>query len=475
MTKSIDLRHADEAYKRLVNSLGCIVWEADPSSFQFTFVSAQAEAILGYPVQDWLGDPTFWRRHTHPDDVEWCSAFCTDATRQGRDHQFDYRMIAADGRVVWLRDIVTLTREDGTPRLRGIMLDITTCKRAEQELRRSEARYRSLVTATSHSVWTADADGNAYEDAPFWQELTGQTRAQLAGRGWCDALHPDDRERVARAWIHSVANGLPYAQEYRVRAHDGTYRIVSVSGAPVRDEAGTITEWIGTCNDVTEPREVTATVLQSQKMDSLGRLAGGVAHDFNNLLTVILGYSDFLMTDRADGDSVRQDVGEIRRAAKQASLLTQQLLAFSRKQLRQPTFIDLNQHIRESSAMLGRIIGEHITVELVLARDTGRVLVDAGQIDQLLMNLAVNARDAMADGGVITILTEHTPVKDGTGVVPRGDWVRLVVADEGTGMEPDVRAHAFEPFFTTKHKTEGTGLGLSTVYGIVRQAGGHVS
>jgi two-component system cell cycle sensor histidine kinase/response regulator CckA len=480
MTTSSRPRSAATLYEKLVNSLGGIVWEADPRTFQFSFVSAQAEAILGYPVEEWLSDPQFWRRHTHADDVAWCTAFCLDATAHGRDHQFEYRMIAADGRVVWLRDIVTLIAdESGEPQLRGIMLDITERKHAEEELRRSEARYRSLVTATSHAVWTADANGEAYTDAPLWRALTGQRLDEIAGDGWLVAVHPEDRSRARKSWRQSVEQGIPYAEEFRVRATDGAYRILSVSGVPVRDDAGRILEWVGTHTDVTEHRELAAKLMQSQKMESLGGLAGGVAHDFNNLLTVIAGYSDFLISDRAPDDPVREDAEEIRRAAARATLLTQQLLAFSRKQMRQPEVIELNARVREVSAMLGRLIGEHIELKLELSPDAGAVLADVGQIDQALMNLVVNARDAMADGGVIAIRTRRASISAAETTqspgVPRGEWAVLVVADTGTGMTTEVRARAFEPFFTTKEIGRGTGLGLSTVYGIVRQSGGHLS
>jgi two-component system, cell cycle sensor histidine kinase and response regulator CckA len=480
MTTSSRPRSAATAYEKLVNSLGGIVWEADPRTFQFSFVSAQAEAILGYPVEEWRSDPQFWGRHTHADDVAWCTAFCLDATAHGRDHQFEYRMIAADGRVVWLRDIVTLVADDtGEPRLRGIMLDITERKHAEEELRRSEARYRSLVTATSHAVWTADANGKPCDEAPRWRALTGQRLQEVAGDGWLAAVHPEDRSRVWASWRQAVEHGVPYADEFRVRATDGTYRILSASGAPVRDDAGRIVEWVGTHTDVTEHRELAAKLMQSQKMESLGGLAGGVAHDFNNLLTVIAGYSDFLIADRAPDDPVREDAEEIRRAAARAALLTQQLLAFSRKQMRQPEVIELNARVREVSAMLGRLIGEHIELKLELSPDAGSVLADVGQIDQTLMNLVVNARDAMADGGVIAIRTRRASIAAAEttqgGGVPRGEWTVLVVADTGTGMTTEVRARAFEPFFTTKDTGRGTGLGLSTVYGIVRQSGGHLS
>src|SRR5687768_10894771 len=361
------------------------------------------------------------------------------------------------------------------PRLRGIMLDVTERKHAEEELRRSEARYRSLVTATSQSIWTVDAQGKAYQDAPWWRALSGQAIEEIADDGWLDVVHPEDRERVRRSWNQSVTNGIPYTEEYRIRPRHGAERIVTVSGVPVRDDSGQIVEWIGTYSDVTEHRETSAKLAQAQKMESLGRLAGGVAHDFNNLLTVISGYGDFLVTDREPDDPVRQDAEEIRKAAARAALLTQQLLAFSRKQMRAPELIELNPRVGEASNMLERLIGENIELVLELSPAAGTVMVDVSQVDQLLMNLVVNARDAMPDGGVVVIRTDRVVIADHDSPLPRGDWTTLVVSDTGIGMSAEVRARAFEPFFTTKQTGCGTGLGLSTVYGIVRQSGGHVT
>jgi nitrogen-specific signal transduction histidine kinase len=230
--------------------------------------------------------------------------------------------------------------------------------------------------------------------------------------------------------------------------------------------------------DVTDRRALEEQLLQSRKMDAIGRLAGGIAHDFNNLLTVIQGYSDFIIAGSAPGDEHREDAQEIRDAAARAALLTQQLLAFGRKQVRHPRVIDLNAVVEEMSRMLRRLIGEDVELDLRLARDAGAVFADAGQLQQVLMNLAVNARDAMPNGGRLTIETGRLAVERETPAQPApiapGEYARLTVRDTGTGMTPDVLARAFDPFFTTKEVGKGTGLGLSTVYGIVTQSSGHL-
>ena len=241
----------ERLYATLVNSLGGIVWEADGETFQFTFVSPQAEQILGYPVERWLQEPDFWRNHTHPEDRDWCAAYCLDATAHRRDHEFDYRMTAADGREVWLHDVVSVTTlPDGSVRLRGIMVDITARKRAEEQLRESEERYSTLVKASSLIVWTTGPDEREYH-MPGWVELTGQSEEEARGDGWLDALHPADRARAARAWAEGRRTHTPYEAEYRVRTKEGGYRHIASRAVPII-RSGRVREWIGSMQDITE-------------------------------------------------------------------------------------------------------------------------------------------------------------------------------------------------------------------------------
>jgi two-component system cell cycle sensor histidine kinase/response regulator CckA len=253
--------------------------------------------------------------------------------------------------------------------------------------------------------------------------------------------------------------------------------LVRLSGRRVQRPDGEIDGLEMIVEDITHRRMLEAQLRQAQKMEAVGQLAGGIAHDFNNLLTAILGYSELVLAVTPAGHSSHADLEEICRAAHQAEALTRQLLAFSRKQVFQPTAVDLNEAVESAERMLGRLIGEHIQLRLKLDPTSGSIYADPTHIEQILMNLAVNARDAMSDGGVLTLETTSIAPADATArALPAADqpWVMLAVSDTGYGMTPEVQARVFEPFFTTKGRGKGTGLGLSTVYGIVLQCGGEI-
>ncbi len=266
--------------------------------------------------------------------------------------------------------------------------------------------------------------------------------------------------------------------ETRRRRKDGTEVHVSVSISPIRERDGRITGASLICRDVSERKRLEQQVLQAQKMEAIGQLAGGVAHDFNNLLTVINGYSDLLLNHFPSGDPMRQLLVEIYRAGERAGTLTRQLLAFSRKQVLEPKVLDLNAVVTDTQYLLRRLIGEDIILTFVPSPTAGRVKVDPGQLEQVLMNLAVNARDAMPRGGRITIETKGTTLDENSArrhlMPPAGEYAMLAISDTGCGMDDATKARLFEPFFTTKGPDKGTGLGLATVYGIVKQSGGAI-
>ena len=293
------------------------------------------------------------------------------------------------------------------------------------------------------------------------------------------ALGPARRPLYADLW-RTILAGRVWDGELTNKRKEGQLYLEAQTITPVRDARGEISHFVSVKRDVSQRRQLEEQLRQSQKMEAVGRLSGGVAHDFNNLLAVILGFGDMLLRRLPADDQLKRYCREVLKAANRGAALTRQLLAFSRQQVLQPKVVDLNEVVAESEKMLCRLLGEDVELVTSLDPALGRVEIDPGQIDQVIMNLAVNARDAMPQGGTLAIETanlEHTKAEDGRygDPVAAGSYVRLTVSDTGTGMDEATRAHIFEPFFTTKDLGKGTGLGLATVYGVIEQSKGHIS
>ena len=375
-------------------------------------------------------------------------------------------------------------RQLGEGRLQGILRDITERRRAE-EARLGAQRTLQRVTASVPGVVyqyviTRGRPGRFEYVSERVRELFGVTAAQVIADPEClrRVVEPEDREAAAVMFRKAAARLEPYSVDFRIRPEPGTVRWLRAIATPVRE--GDSMVWHGVMVDITDQRRLQQELLQAQKMESLGRLAGGVAHDFNNLLTVIRGYADVLADQLGSGDPRLDEVREIRHAADRGASLTRQLLALSRRQVLTVREVDLNGLVTDLERMLRRVIGDHIEIVTVTAPQLGWVRADPGQLEQVLLNLAVNARDAMPEGGVLRIETRRMLVSGAGGDrvtrgVPPGDYVMVEVSDTGTGMDAEAQAKAFEPFFTTKPAGEGTGLGLATVYGIVQQTGGAVN
>jgi two-component system cell cycle sensor histidine kinase/response regulator CckA len=363
----------------------------------------------------------------------------------------------------------------------GITRDITERKRAEEQIRATEARYRQLVEQLPAITYMAEfGSGRWLYCSPQIESLLGFTVAEWTGERcpWLDQIHPDDRPQVLAAEAQCRLSGKEFCAEYRLRARDG--HVVWFSDhAVVEPGADGQPQYLhGVMFDITGRKALEEKLAQAQKMDAIGRLAGGVAHDFNNILTAILGYSELILR-RADGNErIRDNAQEIQKAAERAASLTRQLLAFSRKQTLQPRVLDLNAVVAEMDKMLRRLITESIHLDVRLDPALWRARADPGQIQQVIMNLAVNARDAMPSGGTLTIETANVvldePYVRQHSDATAGEHVLLAITDTGYGLSAEVVEHLFEPFFTTKGLGQGTGLGLATCYGIVRQSGGHI-
>jgi two-component system cell cycle sensor histidine kinase/response regulator CckA len=356
----------------------------------------------------------------------------------------------------------------------GTYLDITEHKRAQA----SHARLSTAVEQSAEAIMITDTKGTILYVNPAFERTTGYTREEVAGQ-------PPKMLRSGRhdvEFYRQMWNILSRGEVWRGRLvnkrKDGTLFDEDATISPVRDAAGNVVNYVAAKRDITNEMLLERQLLQAQKMEAVGRLAGGVAHDFNNLLGVITGYGDVVHRRLADEDPLKGNVEQILKASERAAGLTRQLLAFSRQQILQPRILDLNALVSNMQSMLLRIMGEDVELVQVLEPQLGAVRADPGQIDQVLMNLAVNARDAMPEGGRITIETRNADLDESYvtthASVRAGPYVMLAVTDTGSGMDAATQARIFEPFFTTKAVSGGTGLGLSTVYGIVTQSDGHV-
>jgi two-component system, cell cycle sensor histidine kinase and response regulator CckA len=395
----------------------------------------------------------------------------------------DRWLVRKDGTRFWATGITTRLNDDGgnIVGFSKVFRDLTEERETQARLRDSEERLRLALRAARMGTWRWHLPTNT-------QSVDG-SMARLLGLGdgevvesyeqFREHIHAEDRDRVDAAFLEATQRGGDMHVEFRVVWPDGTLRWLSDQGEVVRDAAGTPEYLTGAAVDVTERKLAEERLIQAQRMDAVGHLAGGVAHEINNMMQVVLGFSSLIL-ERAGDDSQAAELRQIHRAASRAADITSQLLVFSRRQQLRPQVLDLNELIRGTERMLHRVLGEDKTVMLDLAEDLGQVRADRGQLEQVLLNLILNARDAMPLGGTLTISTRNVsfPHRNATAraedELPSGSYVQLSVSDTGHGMDAATRARIFEPFFTTKPVGQGSGLGLATVFGIVRQSGGTV-
>jgi PAS domain S-box-containing protein len=351
-------------------------------------------------------------------------------------------------------------------------------QQAEAALRASEERFRALVENSSDALLLLDAEGRVTYTTLSSQRHLDWKADDVLGRSVFDFLHTDDRETITARMVETLQNpGVPITAEVRFQHADGNYRTMEVV-AVNRLGDPSVRAIVVNARDIADRRRLEEHLRMGQKMEAVGALAGGVAHDFNNLLTAILGYCNLMLDEVSKEDPLRQDLEEIRSAGERAAALTRQLLAFSRRQMLQPQFVDVNTLVRQLEKLLRRMLSEDVVLLTALAPDLHTVKVDPASIEQVLVNLAVNSRDAMPDGGQLTIETANVDLDSGYAeshvpVIP-GRYVMLAVGDTGQGIDATTKARIFEPFFTTKEQGKGSGLGLATVYGIVKQSGGYI-
>jgi PAS domain S-box-containing protein len=443
--------------------------------------NAAAERIFGYSAAEMIGRSIFTLIPEHLHEAE---RQLLRSVRRGERVDFsDTERIRKDGTRIYIALSVSPVWDEsgvvvGTS---SIKRDITEQKRAQQELALREERYRALVTAASSIVWIADPEGRFEGPQASWEQYTGQSSSEHRGFGWLDAMHADDRDHVRAAWALACRDRSIFETQGRVWStiHRG-YRHFAARAAPILTPEGPVREWVGMLTDVEDQWLTEQRLREAERMEAVGRLAGGIAHEANNQMTIVLGAAGFVLPQVTD-EGMRRDVEHIRRAAQRTATITRQLLAFSRRQVLRSETVDLNAMVTTLRPILERTLGETSRLRLGLDPDTGKIRADPGQIEQVLLNLTLNARDAMRNGGVLSIETSNAHVgesdlgKERVDGAKPGEYARIDVADSGEGMTREVLDHLFEPFFTTKEVGQGTGLGLATVYGIVRQSGGLVS
>lgn len=399
-----------------------------------------------------------------------------DQLRVGNTVIGERHMLRKDGTRVGV-EVSMKMLNDG--RIQAIVRDIEERKRAEQALRESEERYREMVENAIDMIVTHDLEGRFTSANKACEKLTGYTRDEAIQLTVPQVVAPKHLETVRKVFAEKMRGVAETFYEVEIKAKDGRLIPLEISSRlNYRNGAPVGVQIIG--RDITRRRQLEEQLQQAQKMEAIGRLAGGIAHDFNNLLTAITGYSELALRKIEKENPLARNITEIRKAAERATILTRQLLAFSRKQMLKPKIVNLNQIIGEMSKMIQRLIGEDVELEIDLDPQLGQVEADPNQIEQVIVNLAVNARDAMPQGGKLSIKTCNAAARaSGAGktTTPQhlDNYVLLAVSDTGHGIDAETQQHIFEPFFTTKETGKGTGLGLSTVYGIVKQSEGYIS
>ena len=449
---------------------------------QVTSWNAAAERIFGYSQEEMVGASIF---RLVPEELHDTERTLLEQIRKGEWVEFsETERICKDGRRILISLTVSPIR-DSQGRVIGassIKRDVTEQKQAQQALALSQERLQLALRAARMGTWHWDVTSGSLTWDEGLNQLYGMETHQslLRQEQFLERVHPDDRELVRAALQEATGADGSLNTEFRIVLPNGKVRWVADQGRVVRDPAGNVAYLTGVSLDVTDRKLMEERLRQAQRMDSVGQLAGGIAHEANNMMSVVLGCADYVLQRSDLPEAVRQDVDQIWRAAKRTAGITQQLLAFSRRQMLQPQILDLNTAVRELEPILARALGESRVVRMHLSPTLGPIRADPGQLEQVLINLTLNARDAMGAGGRLTIETMNV-VLDANYVAAKpvetlepGEYAALVVTDTGHGMDRATLSRIFEPFFTTKGVGQGTGLGLSTVYGIVKQSGGFI-
>jgi PAS domain S-box-containing protein len=471
---------AQHRFRGLVNSIEGIVWEADATRFTFAFVSQQAERVLGYPVQRWLSEPKLWKDHLHPDDCEWAVNACVRATAEQRDHEVEYRMIAADGRIVWLRDLVTVVVEgDRVTRLRGVMVDVTERKRAEEALLKSERQFHALFDEAAVGIALVNRAGHLFESNRTLQVLLGYGAEELRDVPFAQLTHPDDVERDWQLFTEVISGQREnYHIEKRYNGKDGRLVWGHLTVSLVRDERGEPLFGIGVVEDITERKRAEESLRQTQaalshlsRVMTMGELTASIAHEVNQPLAAVVnnGYASLRWLDRAEPDlaATRASVELMIRDGHRASAVIQRIRALSKKTDPRRAWLDINDVIHEVIALVhGEARTHSVTIRTELSAALPPVLGDRIQLQQVILNLLLNGIEAMQS------VTDRVRELQIQSCRHASDEVGVMVRDAGVGLDPENLTQIFSAFFTTK--PGGMGIGLSISRTIIEAHGGRL-
>lgn len=452
-------------------------WNLVTDALQF---SPSVRTVFRYGPDEPVDDIAWWVGHIHPDERDDVVAGIHRAIAgRGQFWAAEYRYLRGDGSYADVFDRGFISRDAaGKPvRMMGSMFDVTDRKLAERALRDSERRFRSLIENASDAIAILDAEGRFTYASDSYVNVLGFESSELVGSSALELVHEEDLPAAARALERIIADaGATIEITLRCRHKAGGWRLLEARARNLLHDPA-VGGIVSASRDVTQQQALEAELLQAQKMDAMGQLAGGVAHEFNNLLTVIASNVDLIVSAIPSRLQIHENLTEIRRAASQAAGLTRQLLNFTHRRAEAPRVVNLNEVVVDSQDLLRRVIGDLSELRVKTSTKAPLVKIDRAQLEQVLLNLVFNARDALHERGVVEVSTERMKVEQGdpqTAAIPPGEYSVLTVRDTGVGMTPETRARAFDPFYTTKEIGKGTGLGLAMVYAIVKQAGGHI-